>query len=275
MRGTISTTSKARPQCVPQPPIRDQHERAAVGPWMRVAEDVHADSILVPRLPGHELRSPATHVVGHERSTGLEDAMELQQPWNRVVGEVGEDRDGPREIEGIVRELERRGVPALGGVHGRAERRLQRVDADAVDVDTPELARVRFGKELLECPARSAPEVEHPLVLEAPIVRQQAHDGVLRLGTHLHPVVSEGLQPLGAWRGSRVVFEMGHGDLSLASGERTPRRHHVLCPQRQAAQVRLEAHRPRPWPREEHDVAALQRSQTGLAEQRRRLSRSE
>src|SRR3954464_11356093 len=70
-------------------------------------------------------------------------------------------------------------------IEGRGEVRLDPVDARGVLVGAPELGAVRLRQEVPQGPARSASEVQHPLVLEGPPVRQQAEQRLLGLSAHL------------------------------------------------------------------------------------------
>jgi hypothetical protein len=90
-------------------------------PAPAVMEDVPPHTVLVPGLAREPLGVPAPHVGRDQQPGRPEQTMELEQPRERVVGEVGEDRNRPDEVERAVLESQRRILLALPGVERRAQ----------------------------------------------------------------------------------------------------------------------------------------------------------
>ena len=102
--------------------------------------------------------------------------MDLEQPVGPSVGDVGEDRHRPDEVEGAIVDRERRDDVVSETVKRRTEGRAQPLDALWVDVATPQVRRLRLDEEVAQRPTGSAAEVEHPLALEGPVARQALED---------------------------------------------------------------------------------------------------
>ena len=107
--------------------------------------------------------------------------MQLEQPVGGVTGEMGEDGNGPGEVEGPVLERERRLDAALDGVERRAEVLPQPLDARPVDVGAPDLAPLGLRDEVTQRAARAAAEVEDALARQVGAGGQKAQQFALRV----------------------------------------------------------------------------------------------
>ena len=58
-------------------------------PVRRVPQDVHTHAVVVPGLAGEHLRVPAPLIRQDRQSAGLEDPMQLSNPSQRLIGQVG------------------------------------------------------------------------------------------------------------------------------------------------------------------------------------------
>jgi hypothetical protein len=123
--------------------------------------------------------------------------MQLEQPGQRAVGEVGEDRDRPDQIERGRLEGQWRHVVGAHQVQRRADRVAQELDAGRVDVHPPELSPLRLGQEMLERAPGAAPEIQGALAIEPPVRAEQLDERGLALRAELLPQLGEALDPAG------------------------------------------------------------------------------
>jgi hypothetical protein len=98
--------------------------------------------------------------------------MEISKPRQRRVGKVGEDRDRPDEVKRSGFQTKLGLGPTTHGSERRAEILLEPIDAPTIDVGTPHLRGLGLFKEMPQRPTRSAAEVQHPLALKGPVVRE-------------------------------------------------------------------------------------------------------
>ena len=115
------------------------------------------------RLPRPDLVHRAAEEGDDRQAAGPQHAVKLRQPARPVVGEVGEDRHRPDEVEGRRRLVERRRLAVGERVQRRAELGVDPVDRARVDVAAPQLADLGLGQEVAHDLARAAAEVQHAL----------------------------------------------------------------------------------------------------------------
>jgi hypothetical protein len=106
---------------------------------VRSAGRVARASLGAVGLDHHRLPHPFTEEARDQRASGPEDPVHLEQPGTPRV-DVGEDRRGPDEIEGVVLECERRIGSTLKAIEGRTEVGLDSLDARTVDIATQKSA---------------------------------------------------------------------------------------------------------------------------------------
>ena len=109
--------------------------------------------------------------------------MQISKPRQRRVGEVREDRDRPDEIKRSGLQTKRGLGLTVHSSERRAEILLEPVDAPSIDVGTPHLRGLGFRKEMPQRPTGSAAEVQDPLTVKGPVVREQIDESGLRSGT--------------------------------------------------------------------------------------------